>query len=168
MAESINILFICTENACRSQIAEGWAKALHQDQLAVRSAGVVANGVNPNAVEVMREAGIDISAQRSEVVAAKDYEWADIIVTVCEQADRHCPTLPAGKIKYHWPIKNPVGLKADSDGVSGRDGDVAMQVFQRCRDEIKKRIISLFQMEGIAHSEVLQAKPTQVLEQVSS
>ncbi len=143
MTDSINILFVCTENACRSQIAEGWASTLHRDNIAVKSAGIVANGVNGSAVVVMKECAVDISRQSSDVIKAEDFEQADIIVTVCEQADRRCPPLPAGKIKYHWPIKNPVSQVGDNER--------SLEAFRRCRDELKKRIITLFQMEGICY-----------------
>ena len=160
---TLNILFVCTTNACRSQIAEGWARALHRDAVNIFSAGVLSTELNPNAVQVMSEVGIDMGHHVSKAVTAEDFEAADIIVTVCEQADRRCPPLPAGKIKYHWPIKNPV--TARDKVMTEKEHREELEAMRQCRDEIQKRILILFQMEGISYT---AAKSGESLQQASS
>jgi len=85
------ILFLCTGNSCRSQMAEGWLKHLAGDTYDVFSAGIEAHGKNPRAITVMQEAGVDISEQKSEVVNIDILESLDLLVTVCNHADAHCP-----------------------------------------------------------------------------
>lgn len=140
-----NILFVSTANSCSSQMAEGWAKVLSAGALAVKSAGLTANGIHPFAVQVMQEVSINIKSHSSNVVLLEDFEQADIIVTVGEQADQRCPPLPAGKIKYHWSIPNPISVRDDS-------GDFSIEAFRVCRNEIKERMISLLKMESIDYA----------------
>ena len=90
----MNILFLCTGNSCRSQMAEGWARHLSPRDWEIQSAGIEAHGKNPRAIAVMKEAGIDISAQESTRVTDDMLESADLVVTVCGHADEHCPVLP--------------------------------------------------------------------------
>ena len=90
--EKLNVLFLCTGNSCRSQMAEGWARHLKSDSIQAYSAGIETHGLNPNAVAVMAEAGVDISAHRSELVEAYQDVVFDYVVTVCGHADEH----PAG------------------------------------------------------------------------
>ena len=92
----MNMLFLCTGNACRSQMAEGWARQLAAEGVTVQSAGIEAHGRNPRAIAVMKEAGVDISGQESTRVNDAMLEAADLVVTVCGHADEHCPALPAG------------------------------------------------------------------------
>ena len=130
------ILFVCTGNSCRSQMAEGWARLLGGAKVHVASAGIVASGLNPLAVQVMREAGIDISRQISKEVTPRLIHAADIVVTVCANADRQCPSIPKEKLKFHWPIYDPVSF----------DGDAPSQLamFRVVRDEIRDHIVTLF------------------------
>ena len=86
-----NLLILCTGNACRSQITEGYFRALRGDEFFVRSAGIEAHGLNSTAVAVMGEAGIDISGHRSEVVTDAMIQWADAVITVCGNAREACP-----------------------------------------------------------------------------
>lgn len=133
----INILFLCTGNSCRSQMAEGWARALADDNTMVQSAGIEAHGKNPRAIAVMAEAGQDISQQESTRVDAAMLAAADLVVTVCGHADEHCPLLPAGTRKEHWPLGDPA--KA-----TGSEAEV-MAVFRTSRNEIRQRVEALLQ-----------------------
>jgi arsenate reductase (thioredoxin) len=102
--EKTRVLFLCTGNSCRSQMAEGWANHLGKDVLEATSAGIEAHGKNPRAIAVMKEAGVDISQQESRRVTSEMLAAADLIVTVCGHADEHCPVLPPGIEKRHWPF----------------------------------------------------------------
>jgi len=98
----MNILFLCTGNSCRSQMAEGFLRHLAGDRVGVDSAGIEAHGQNPRAVAVMDEVGVDIYQQQSTRLSDKHLEWADLVVTVCGDADESCPMLPPGTEKRHW------------------------------------------------------------------
>lgn len=84
-----NVLFLCTENSCRSQMAEGWARNLHGDKVEAYSAGIVAHGMNPNALQVMKEAGVDISGQSSKPADFLSDVPLDLVITVCVHADEN-------------------------------------------------------------------------------
>jgi arsenate reductase len=133
----MNILFLCTGNSCRSQMAEGWARALAGDNITVQSAGIEAHGKNPRAIAVMADAGQDISQQESTRVNTAMLAAADLVVTVCGHADEHCPLLPAGTRKEHWPLDDPA--KA-----TGSEAEI-MAVFRASRDEIRQRVEALLQ-----------------------
>ena len=135
MPDPVNILFLCTGNSCRSQIAEGWTRRIGGNAVAVQSAGIEAHGKNPKAIEVMREVGIDISGQESTIVDDNMLQQADLVVTVCGHADEHCPVLPPGVTKLHWPLIDPA--KA-----TGSDEDI-MREFRATRDEIGRRVREL-------------------------
>lgn len=131
----MNILFLCTGNSCRSQMAEGFTRALGGRAVAVRSAGIEAHGRNPRAVAAMAEAGLDISGQASSVLTDADLTWADIVVTVCGHADEQCPVLPPDTRRVHWPLADPARA-------AGRDDEVVAE-FRRVRDEIRERVSEL-------------------------
>lgn len=116
-------------------MAEGWTRALAAANVKVSSAGIEAHGKNPRAIAVMREAGMDISAQESTVVTSAMLEGADLVVTVCGHADEHCPLLPSGTKKEHWPLSDPA--KA-----SGSEAEIITQ-FRASRDEIERRVREL-------------------------
>ncbi|MHB8453769.1 MAG: arsenate reductase (thioredoxin) [Acidiferrobacterales bacterium] len=130
-----HILFICTGNSCRSQMAEGWANHLGYEWLEARSAGIEAHGKNPRAIAAMREAGVDISHQESTRLGPAMLAWADLVVTVCGHADEHCPALPQGVQKKHWPLEDPARAQ-------GSETDI-MAVFRETRDEIRDRVESM-------------------------
>jgi arsenate reductase len=132
----VNILFLCTGNSCRSQIAEGWGRHLSGDQ-EFRSAGIESHGKNPRAIAVMGEAGVDISGQESTQLTGEMLGWADLVVTVCGHADDNCPVLPAGVRKVHWPLEDPAKASGDEDAV--------MQVFRDSRDDIRQRLQELLE-----------------------
>ena len=102
-----SILFLCTGNSCRSQMAEGWARQYGGDKLTATSAGIEAHGKNPRAIAAMQEAGIDISQQQSTRLTPNMLQHIDLVITVCGHADEHCPLLPAGAEKRHWPLPDP-------------------------------------------------------------
>jgi len=129
------ILFLCTGNSCRSQMAEGWGKYLGHDIAEIESAGIEAHGKNPRAIAVMAEAGVDISGQESTRVTDDMIRRAGIVVTVCGHADEHCPVLPPGAKKIHWPLTDPA--KA-----TGTESEI-MAVFRATRDDIRARVASL-------------------------
>ena len=126
------IYFLCTGNSCRSQMAEGWAKKYLGDEWEVRSAGIEAHGLNPNAVKAMKEAGVDISKQESEKIDSEFLNNATIAVTLCGDAEDRCPMTPPHVLREHWGFDDPA--KAE-----GTEGEV-WEVFQRVRDEIGERI----------------------------
>ena len=135
MREPINILFLCTGNSCRSQMAEGWARAMGGDRFVVQSAGIEAHGKNPRAIAVMAEAGIDISGQDSTIVSERMIGDADVVVTVCGHADELCPALPPAVKKIHWPLSDPAKATGTKDAI--------MAEFRATRDEVRNRVRDL-------------------------
>lgn len=131
------LLFLCTGNACRSQMAEGWARQLAPSWLNVESAGIEQHGKNPRAIAVMAEAGVDISDQESTRVTDEMLRRADYVVTVCGHADEHCPALPATVKKEHWPLSDPAKAEGDEQQV--------MQVFRETREEVRERAQDLLE-----------------------
>jgi len=132
---SINILYLCTGNSCRSQIAEGWTQYLGGDAFNVESAGIEAHGKNPRAIAVMEEAGVDISAQESTIVTDEMLKRADVVVTVCGHADEQCPAIPPGVRKIHWPLSDPAKATGSEEEI--------MSEFRATRKEVKRRVKSL-------------------------
>jgi len=139
----MNVLFLCTGNSCRSQMAEGWMSHFAGDQVVAQSAGIEAHGKNPRAITVMREAGVDISDQDSTRLTDAMLASANYLVTVCGHADEHCPSLPAGIRKEHWPLSDPAGA-------SGSDEDI-MAVFRESRDDIRQRVEDLLRKIRTEH-----------------
>jgi len=135
--DAINILFLCTGNSCRSQMAEGWARALGGDRLVVQSAGIEAHGKNPRAIAVMAEAGIDISGQASTIVSDGMIDEANVVVTVCGHADELCPVLPPSVKKIHWPLSDPAKATGTEDEI--------MAAFRATRDEVRERVGDLLE-----------------------
>ena len=135
----LRLMFLCTGNSCRSQMAEGWARQLGEqnceDWLAVQSAGIEAHGKNPRAIAVMQEAGVDISGQESTRVTDDMLEQTDLVVTVCGHADEHCPVLPGDTRKIHWPLDDPARAQGAEEEI--------MQTFRNSRDDIRSRVETL-------------------------
>ncbi|NIA02740.1 MAG: arsenate reductase (thioredoxin) [Planctomycetia bacterium] len=136
-----HLLFLCTGNSCRSQMAEGWARELGKqygdDWLEVESAGIESHGKNPRAIAVMQDAMVDISDQESTRVTDEMLEQADLVVTVCGHADEHCPVLPAGTRKTHWPLEDPAKAEGTEEEI--------MKVFKASRDDIRRRVHELLE-----------------------
>ncbi|MET3696404.1 arsenate reductase [Bacillus oleivorans] len=127
-----SIYFLCTGNSCRSQMAEGWGKKLLGEEWQVKSAGIEAHGLNPNAVKAMNEVGIDISDQTSDLIDMDILNHADLVVTLCGDAADKCPLTPPHVKRVHWGFDDP----AKAEGTE----EEKWQVFQRVRDEIGERI----------------------------
>lgn len=148
MQSKIKLLMLCTGNSCRSQMAEGWARALKGDQIEVWSAGIETHGLNPNAVKVMAEAGVDISGHTSKNVNTLFDVGLEVVVTVCGHADETCPTFP-GKVKrVHVGFDDPPKLARE---IAARGGSEEEQLdqYRRVRDEIRKWVETLPQSLGI-------------------
>lgn len=135
----MNILFLCTGNSCRSQMAEGWAKRLKSGEFDAYSAGVETHGINPYAVKVMDEVGIDISNNTSKLVTdlPETLEF-DYVITVCGHANENCPFFPAKTRVVHVGFDDPPSLAKDLT-----DEEEILAVYRRVRDEIKTFIQSL-------------------------
>jgi arsenate reductase (thioredoxin) len=129
------ILFLCTGNSCRSQMAEGFARALAGDRADIFSAGIEAHGKNPRAIAAMAEVGIDISNQESTRLSDRMLEQVDLVVTVCGHADEHCPVLPPTTRRIHWPLPDPAKATGTEDEVRAR--------FRAVRDDIRTRVEKL-------------------------
>ncbi|MEO8494230.1 MAG: arsenate reductase ArsC [Planctomycetota bacterium] len=132
------VLFLCTGNSCRSQMAEGWARALKSDLIEPYSAGIEKHGLNPRAVRVMREAGVDITGQRSKTVEELGDVQFDIVITVCGHADEHCPTFVGASSVVHIGFDDPPALAKDAV-----DEEQALSHFRRVRDEIREFVLGL-------------------------
>ena len=130
------ILFLCTGNSCRSQMAEGWAKALKGDVLEAHSAGTKPHGLNPLAVRAMAEAGVDISGHASKRPEEIGVGF-DLVVTVCDSAHESCPVLPGARV-VHRGFDDPPRLAAGA-----ASEDEAMPHYRRVRDEIRAFIETL-------------------------
>jgi arsenate reductase len=128
-------MFLCIGNSCRSQMAEGLAREIGNGMLDPCSAGLMAAGVHPRAVEVMRELGIDISKQKSKVIDQDLVRKMDIVITLFAGAEEACPGTPPGVQRLHWPVKDPVGARGSREEI--------LKEFRRARDEIKGKIDEL-------------------------
>jgi arsenate reductase len=138
MNNKLKILFLCTGNSCRSQMAEGWARHLKSDQLDVWSAGIEKQGLNPRAVQAMAEAGVDISAHRSKTVDDLPHQAFDYIITVCDHANESCPIFPGQTKIIHAGFDDPPRLAQHA-----ADEEDAMSHYRRVRDEIRTFIEKL-------------------------
>lgn len=138
-ARKPRVLFLCTGNSCRSQMAEGFARALGGGRVEAQSAGIEAHGQNPRAVAAMAEAGIDISGQESTRLSDDMLERVDLVVTVCGHADEHCPVLPAGVKRVHWSLPDPAKATGTEAGIA--------DTFRAVRDDIHYRVKQLLSNE---------------------
>lgn len=126
------IYFLCTGNSCRSQIAEGWAKHYLRGNWEVKSAGVEAHGLNPKAMKVMAEIGIDISEQKSEIIEMDILDKTELVITLCGDAVDQCPMTPPHVKHEHWGFDDPAKAEGSEEE--------KWASFQRVRDEIGERI----------------------------
>ena len=133
--EKKNVLFLCTGNSVRSQMAEGFLRALGDDRFEVKSAGTAPVGINPKSIEVMKEAGIDISAQSSDRLERQMIEEADYLITLCGDARDNCPVVAPEVERSHWPLEDP------SHGEGTKEETLAR--FRRTRDLVKKYVEDL-------------------------
>ncbi|MCL6626526.1 arsenate reductase (thioredoxin) [Alicyclobacillus shizuokensis] len=133
------IYFLCTGNSCRSQMAEGWARHLGDDQVEVHSAGVEAHGLNPRAVAVMKEVGIDISHHQSKLIDPDLLNQADYVITLCGDANDRCPMTPPHVKRLHWGFEDPA--KA-----TGTEAEIQAK-FREVRDAIRDKILTFLHEE---------------------
>lgn len=138
MTTNPKILFLCTGNSCRSQMAEGLCRSLRGDLFEVYSAGIETHGLNPNAVKVMAEIGIDISGHRSQNISEFNNTEFEYVVTVCDNARESCPFFPAKTRLLHHSFEDPPKLAANAKTEEEKLGH-----YRRVRDEIKNFVLSL-------------------------
>jgi arsenate reductase len=129
------VLFLCTGNSCRSQMAEGWARQLRAADFEAFSAGVERHGLNPLAVRVMREAGVDISGHYSKTLNDLDGKKFDLVVTVCDNARESCPIFPGATRTVHHSFDDPPRLARDA-----ASEEEALGHYRRVRDEIREYV----------------------------
>lgn len=134
----MKILFLCTGNSCRSQMAEGWTRRLKGDVIEPYSAGIETHGLNPNAVKVMAESGVDISDHRSKHVDELSAVEFDVVVTVCGHALENCPVFAGNAPLVHVGFDDPPKLAAGA-----ADEEEALACYRRVRDEIKSFVETL-------------------------
>ena len=131
------VLFLCTGNSCRSQMAEGWARHLLDDRVDAYSAGIEAHGMNSNAVRVMREAGVDLTGQSLTLARALAEVHFDLVITVCGHADEHCPAFLGKSRVVHVGFDDPPKLAK-----SALSEQEALDHYRRVRDEIRQFVES--------------------------
>ncbi len=139
MGGAKKILFLCTGNSCRSQMAEGWARALLGEGVRAFSAGVESHGLNPHAVRAMAEAGVDISGARSKTLDELEERDFDLVVTVCDRARESCPVFGGKTRTLHRSFDDPPALVREM----GLEGEKALDVYRRVRDEIRRFVEGL-------------------------
>lgn len=137
-ARKVNVLFLCTGNSCRSQMAEGYCRHLRGDEFDAYSAGIVKHGLNPLAVKVMQEVGIDISGHKSKTLDDLDGIKFDVVITVCGHANETCPVFPGNVRRIYQGFDDPPKLAANA-----RNEEEALQHYRRVRDEIRAYIAGL-------------------------
>jgi arsenate reductase len=128
----MKVMFLCTGNACRSQMAEGFAREFGKGIIEPFSAGLIAAGLHPRASAVMKEIGIDITLQKSKTIDEKLLKTMDVVITLCGNAEHSCPWTPPGIKRIHWPINDPVGTVGSEERI--------MKAFRRARDEIRAKV----------------------------
>jgi arsenate reductase len=138
MDTRLKLLFLCTGNSCRSQMAEGWTRHLKDDRIEVFSAGIETHGLNPNAVVVMAEAGVDISGQTSDHIDMYKDAQIDYVITVCGHAHETCPFFPAGCKVVHVGFDDPPKLAMEVE-----DEEDKLDCYRRVRDNIRDFILTL-------------------------
>lgn len=132
MERAIKVLVVCGKNACRSQMAEGLLRRRGGDRLQVWSAGIEAGGLDPRAVRVMAEIGIDISGHSSDQIDPVLLADMDYVITVCSEADQACPLVPPGVKRLRWPVADPAAATGSEEEVWGE--------FRRVRDELDDKV----------------------------
>jgi len=132
MNKALRVLILCTGNSARSQMAEGLLRHDGGDRFQVRSAGIEPSHVRPEAIEVMREIGIDISGHRSKSLDEFAAQEFDYVITVCDHANQRCQIFPGKTKRIHWSIEDPVAAHVDETN--------RLSVFRRVRDEIRERL----------------------------
>jgi arsenate reductase len=132
------VLFLCTGNSCRSQMAEGWARHLLSERIEVASAGMITHGVDSRAIKVMAEAGVDISGQVSKSTDELPDKDFDVVITLCDSANESCPFFPGQVVRVHQGFDDPPSLARNAPDEEG-----ALQIYRRVRDEIRDFVLHL-------------------------
>ncbi len=138
MPDKLKVLFLCTGNACRSQMAEGWTRRLRGDLIEPYSAGILARGLDPRAVQVMAELGVDISGQRSKTLRELGDMEFNYVVTVCGHAHEQCPRFPGDAKVVHVGFDDPPHLARDANSE-----EEALAHYRRVRDQIRAFVMTL-------------------------
>jgi len=133
MSQKMRVLFVCTGNSARSQMAEAFARHIGAAKVEAASAGIDPKGLHPLTVKVMTEKGIDVFHQQSKALTDEMLRKADYVITVCGHADQHCPALPSHVRKLHWPIEDPAILR-------GLAPEEVLAAFRQARDELESRV----------------------------
>ena len=142
MSNKLKVLFLCTGNSCRSQMAEGWTRHLKGDVIDAYSAGIATHGLNPNAVKVMAEAGVDISGHKSELLDKFMDLDLDYVVTVCGHAHETCPMFPGNATVIHVGFDDPPKMAAKL-AKNGASKEEQLDCFREVREKIKKFVETL-------------------------
>ena len=140
MSKKTRVLFLCTHNSARSQIAEGWLRQQYGDSFEAFSAGTEATAVRPLAIRAMQEVGVDISRQESKTLDHYVGEPWDYVITVCDQANQACPMFPGGKHRLHWSLPDP--------SIAMGTEEQQLAVYREVRDGIRRRIDELVASTG--------------------
>ena len=138
LSEKLKILFLCTGNSCRSQMAEGWTRHLKADVIDAYSAGIETHGLNPYAVKVMQEAGVDISNHESAHVDQFSQMKFDYVITVCSHADKYCPVFPGKAHVLYKGFDDPPKLAEQE-----KSEEAKLSHYRRVRDEIRQYVSTL-------------------------
>ena len=142
METKIKILYLCTGNSCRSQMAEGWTRHLKSNQIEAFSAGIETHGLNPHMVKVMDEAGVDVSNQKSENIRDFAEHDLDVVITVCGHAHETCPVFPANCKVVHTGFPDPPKM-AKELAEKGATEEEQLDCYRSVRDKIKEYILTL-------------------------
>jgi arsenate reductase len=137
--ERIRVLFLCTHNSARSQMAEGLLRGLAGGRFESFSAGTEATRVRPEAIEVMREIGVDISGQKSEILDKYLGEPFDYVITVCDDANETCPVFPGARERLHWSLPDPSAVTGEGERI---------EAFRSVRDRLEELIGSKLAVAG--------------------
>ena len=140
--QKLKLLFLCTGNSCRSQMAEGWTRHLKGEQIEAYSAGIKTHGLNPHMVKVMTEVGVDVTSQKSENIRDFADTQLDVVVTVCGHAHETCPVFPANCKVVHSGFPDPPKM-AKELAEKGASEDEQLECYRKVRDEIESYVESL-------------------------
>lgn len=141
MSDKKLIYFLCTGNSCRSQIGEAWGKHLGGDKVEVYSAGIEKHGLNPRAVATMKETGIDISSQTSDLIDPKILNKVDYVITLCGDANDKCPITPPNVTRLHWGFDDPAKAIGTEEEIQAK--------FREVRDAIRDKVQEFYKEKGI-------------------
>jgi arsenate reductase len=140
--QKLKLLFLCTGNSCRSQMAEGWTRHLKGELIEAYSAGIETHGLNPHMVKVMAEVGVDVTSQKSENIRDFADAQLDVVITVCGHAHETCPVFPANCKVVHSGFPDPPKM-AKELAEQGASEDEQLECYRKVRDEIKSYVESL-------------------------